>query len=269
MPEDKDLDNILNPDDFDDDFDDDDDGKSETDDETEKESNSKTETDDDAKSEDDDEEQKRINARNAERRRKRQAKEKERLEREQQIRDKANLEGQLEVLKINPYTHEKIEDEEDLKIYKLQKEIDDNDGDPIADLPKKIAENNRKLAKEKEEKIRADSAEQEKINKDIADFKKSRPDVDTKELAEDKDFMEFADKKLGRWTFEEIYDAYQNKLNKDNKVKTEKETNEKIKVTAINKTKVPSSKSNGTIVEKKVSEMSDEEFSKYWNENYR
>ncbi len=197
--------------------------------------------------------------------------EKERLEREQReakIKEEAKIEGKLSVLKTNPYTNEKIEDDEDLKIYEIQKELDDEGLDPISDLPKRLAQIERD--KKKAEKAKAE--EQEKLNstlkKDIEDFKKAYPDVDTRTLANDEEYLKFAEGKVGRWTTKEIYEAYQAKKEK-NSAKEKKAMTEEIADDVSKKiTKNPSSAPSGTLPPKTVENMTKEEFKIYWKNKY-
>lgn len=249
-------------------------GGTEAEAETDELESASEETDENAKTqeeetEDDEKSQKRDlkkDASFAEKRR-----EKERLEREQReakIKEEAKIEGKLSVLKTNPYTNEKIEDDEDLKIYEIQKTLDDEGLDPISDLPKRLAE----LERNKKKAEKAQAEEQEKINvslkKDIENFKKAYPDVDTKKLASDNEYLEFAKGKIGRWTTQEIYEAYQAKKEKssakEKKAMVEKEADDVSKKI----TKNPSSTPSGTLPPKTVENMTKEEFKTYWKEKY-
>lgn len=174
------------------------------------------------------------NSRQAQLRRERENKERE--DREKKIQQEAFLKGQLEQTKINTFTNEKIEDEHDLKIFNLQKKIEQEGGDPINDLPKYFAkmqrEEKQELAKQKEQEI----ASRNKINKDIEEFKEAYPDVDVKELLEDKDFSEFADDLLDKSSLKSLYDKYRKFIQKE-EMKEEKESRKKGSS--------PSSSSNG------------------------
>ena len=147
------------------------------------------------------------NAYFAEMRRKQEAK-----KREQQIREETALETKLGLVKTNPYTHTPIKDKYDLEMYELQKAIEDEGGDPIADLSKHIA--NRKRAEIEAEKARMakqkqqEQAEREALEKDIAEFRKKYPNVNTAELATDSRFIDIVAEKQGRWTTLEMYEYY-------------------------------------------------------------
>lgn len=174
------------------------------------------------------------NSRQAQLRRERENKERE--DREKKIQKEAFLKGQLDQTKVNTFTNEKIEDEHDLKIFNLQKKIQEEGGDPINDLPKYFAkmerEEKQEQAKQKEQEI----ASRNKINKDIEEFKVAYPDVNVKELLEDKEFSEFADDLLDKSSLKSLYEKYR-KFTKKEEMKEEKESRKKGSS--------PSSSSNG------------------------
>ena len=241
-------DDILDPDDFEDDEEDEEEPAKAEETESEKEK-----------------EEKAKNAKAAERRRKRE-------EREAKIREEAKLNAELGILKVNPYTEEPITDEEDLKIYKLQKELDDEGKDPINDLPKRIAENARKSikeAKDKEENARKEEKERmEKINNEIKELVTKYPKVNTSELANDPLFQKCLEGRAGRWSQVEIYELYlREKADAEKKAK-EEEVNKKVEETAKKVTKTPSSNAKGNSPQKTIEEMSDEEFERYFQEKY-
>lgn len=268
---------LLNPDDFDENKTN---GAEENDNSsTEGDENSKS-TSSDGKSAEELEKEKEAkkNAQFAEMRRQKEAKEKaekeeaERIAREQKIRDEATLKAELGILKKNPYTEEPIVDEDDLFIYKLQKELDDEGKDPVTDLPKKIAEYNRNAKKVAEQKANAEAKAKSDIDQKIAnevnELRNKYPDVNTAELAKDPLFREILDGKVGRWSQLEIYEYYlvkkaeaeKNKADKDNKTIIE-ENGKKI-------TKTPSSSASGRHTPKSVESMTEEEFREYYNNKY-
>lgn len=188
--EDLDLDDV---DDIDNDGDDDKDDKSNRDDETKK---SKEEQD------------KAERARQAKARREREAKEREARERE--IEEKAYLKGKLDSTKVNTFTEEPIEDEYDLFIYETQKELEKEGKDPISDLPKRLAEINRKKAKEANDKAKEKEQLNEKIDKEFAEFRGKYPDQKISELLNDPDFKDYADGRLGKGdkTLTQLYENF-------------------------------------------------------------
>lgn len=210
------------------------------------------------------------NAHFAEQRRQKEAKERE--ERERKIREEAELKGALGVLRTNPYTDEPIRDEEDLRIYKLQKELDDEGKDPIADLPRKIAEVNRKANAEAKAKLEKESADKkardDKIYAEIAELREKYPKVDTAKLANDELFKECLKGRAGRWSQLEIYELYLSKKAEADKKAEEEKMKNKVDESADKLTKTPSSQANGKVSPKDVSKMTDEEFEAYWKEKY-
>ena len=263
----------LNPEDFDEN------GKADSDigddDETSKDDGSSKEK---SQSDEEKEKEKAKNAHYAQLRREKEAKEKaekerEQREREQKIRAEAKLEAELGVLKVNPYTEQPITDEEDLKIYKLQKSLEDEGRDPIADLPRKIAEENRRQRKliedEKAKQQQAEIDNQKKIDAEIKELREKYPKVDTSELAKDELFQECLKGRAGRWSQVEIYELYQSKKAEIAKKEAEEKSKNTVDEATKKLTKTPSSKSSGKITAQDVANMSDEEFKKYWDEKYK
>jgi len=245
-------DEMLNPDDFDEV------DEEEDEEETEEGESEETESEDDKKEK---EKERAKNAKAAERRRAREA-------REAKIREEAALKAELGILKVNPYTDEPIDDEEDLKIYKLQKELDEEGRDPINDLPKKIAEKNRKAvkdAKAEEEKTKQEeTARQEKINAEIRELRAKYPKVNTAELAVDPLFQKCLEGRAGRWSQVEIYELYLREKADQEKKKAEEVAKEK----ANKVSNPPSAAAKGNSPQKTIEDMTPEEFERYFNEKY-
>lgn len=145
-------------------------------------------------------------ARQAEARRKREAKEREAKERE--IADKAYLKGQLDSTKVNPYTNKPVADEYDLKVLRVQRQIDEEGGDPITDLPAKLAELERAEARKKAESAKKEADGEKAIADDIGDFRKKHPDVDAKVLLSDGRFASYSRGKLGSESLSDIYEEF-------------------------------------------------------------
>lgn len=236
---------ILNPDEFgvDDDASKNDDDKSLDDDKLENPSNP---SDDNVKDQNKDWKNEK-NALFAKRRREKEQAEKDRKDQEQKIREEARLQTELELTKTNPYTDEPINDEEDLKIYKIQKEIEKSGGDPINDLPKKLAEINRQERAKRQESLSKENAEREKLQKDIDEFHQKYPKVNLKELADDKDFIDFAADKQGRMKLEEIYEFYQLKKKDRVSQQAEKQKQEFVDKQSDKTSGVPSSSSSTNV----------------------
>ena len=271
------ADDILNPDEFENE-----DDLEEDEEETEEDDNSDVETEtetneDSSQTEEDSKEnvktQEELDAekkaqeqheRNEREKAKRLAREqKEREERERQIKEQAKLEAELGVFKENTFTNQDIVDEHDLKIFKIQQQIKKENGDPFYDLPKKIAEINRKEQAEikaKEEEIKDKEEERKKQqslqSEEIVGFHKRNPNIKLEDLVK-KGFDEKVDLYNEEMTYAERVYAFLNEIStqEDSDDKEEDESNSKRKV------KTPSSISSGSKGSKKsYLEMSDKEF---------
>lgn len=257
VDEEEDDEEFLDPDDFDDE----EDGEDDT--ETSKTSE---------KPDTEEESEKEKNAKAAERRRKREKAQKERAEREAKIREEATLNAELGILKVNPYTEEPIEDAEDLKIYKLQKELDDEGKDPINDLPKRLAENARKSAKEAKERQLQEERDKEevqkKVSEDVAALQKAYPKVNLSELAKDELFQECLMGRAGRWTQIEIYELYLQKKAEADRKAQEEATKKATEEAAKKISNPPSATARGSSPQKSVNEMTKEEFERYFRDKY-
>ena len=275
-------DEVLDPDDFDDDEEDvkgdDEPDKDDTPSEKEPSKSDKSADDEDEQKQKEEKAKKERDSHFAELRRQKEAKEKEakisreQEERERKIREEAKLEAELGILKENPYTGEKIVDAEDLKIYKLQKELDDEGKDPINDLPKRIAENARKAAKEAQERAEKEQKEKlelnTKINTEITELQNKYPKVNLSELAKDELFKECLNGRAGRWTQVEIYELYlQKKAEAEQKAKDDK-TKGIVEEGGKKISQTPTSTTNGKRTSKKVEDMTDEEYEAYFAEKY-
>lgn len=191
------------------------------------------------------------NARFAEQRRKKEAEERER---------KIRNEAKIEVLKTNPYTDEEIKDEEDLKIYEMMKTLDEQGLDPIKDLPKKIAEQNRETSKKAQEEREKEIAKNEKLDKEARELKEAYPTLDLSKLANDSEFLKLCEEKGERWTMLEIYEYLDNKKQIANKKTSDEKDKKEIDNISKKVVKTPSSKSNSQNPNKSFLEMSDEEY---------
>ena len=210
------------------------------------------------------------NAYYAKKRREREAAEK--AQREKQIRDEAKLEAELSLVKVNPYTNEKIVDEEDLKIYKLQKTIEDDGGDPLSDLPKALAEANRKAAQERKTLAEKNEAVQTKLAKEASELFQKYPEA-RNTAQTDQELLDLMSEKSGRWTMVECYEHLMHKRNasktQQTKSQTEKKKKEVVGEATKKYNKTPSSQPNGSKnSEKSVKDMTDAEFEQYWKSKY-
>lgn len=263
----------IDPDDFEEDEEvEDTKEETDTDGKEDEESLEETETQESETDEDDEEKAKtqeeseseteaeKLHKRNEEQKAKRLKREAEERER---IQKQAKLEGKLEVLKTNPYTNEKIEDEEDLKIYEIQKQLDDEGYDPIEDLPRKMAEINRQAKKEELAKAKETEERESNIQKDLNEFFESNPKVDRVALSKNDEFWDFANDLLGTTPFSKIYSTYQKILKRDSAKEKEAMIDKKASDMSKKYTKTPSASGSNKQANKGFLEMSDEEYLQY------
>lgn len=264
----KEKDELLNPEDFEDDSKKEKGKeKEETQDEGSKEDENGKIAEDDEKAKAEAEEQKKRNAEYAKKRREQE--EAERKKREAQIREETKREVELGIYKTNTFTNEPIVDEEDLEIYKIMKSLEEEGLDPINDLPKRIAKLNKEKKAENQKKAEQEKKEQENLSKDIADFVKKYPSVNLKELADNDEFIKFSNGKVGRWTTAEIYEAFMANQKAKDVDKKQKDEDKEIDKKADQVTKTPSTnhgKNSSTVVD--LDKMSAEEFEDYFEKKY-
>lgn len=176
-------------------------------------------------------------------------------ERQAEIK-KARTEAVIEALNgINPFTHEKIEDEADVEEYLTMKEIEKSGKDPVTDYSRFL----KNRTKEQEKAAKAEASQEEWIQKDREDFQSKHPDVKLDELIGDDMFRTFATGKVGRIPMTKIYADYQS---------FEKLSEERAKTKAAqilaNSAATPGKLSGQTPPPKKsIKDMSMEEFRKF------
>ena len=205
----------------------------------------------------------------AKKRREREAAEK--AQREKEIREAAKLEAELGLIKTNPYTNEAISDEEDLKIYKLQKAIEEKGGDPLSDLPKALAEQNRKEAQERKALAEQNKATQDKLAEEANELFAKYPEAMNK-AQNDQELLDLMASKSGRWTMLECYEylAQKRKFEDSVKKKTQNEQKKKEVVDEATKKyqKIPSAQANGgQASEDDYEKMTIEQYIKKQSEN--
>lgn len=207
------------------------------------------------------------NAHYAKLRREKEAKEK--AQREKEIKEAAKLEAELDLIKKNPYTNETIKDEEDLKIYKLQKAIEEKGGDPISDLPKAIAEENRKAIQAKKTLDEQKVASQKQLDMEAKELIERYPEA-INTAPSDQELFDLYNTKEGRMTLTECYEFLKMKREieslKSNTNQNDKKKKEIVNSMAKKNTSVPSSKSNGGKVSKDYLDMTDEEYLRHEEE---
>lgn len=147
-----------------------------------------------------------ANAANAERRR--QYAERQREDELSRVREEVRRQTILDTLgSVNPYTHEPMKDDADIKEFLEMKEIEKRGGDPVGEYAKYHKQIER-------ERSSADAAEatrrerQRRAEDERTAFMQAHPDVDLSSLVRDKDFMAFAAGRASGMSLTEIYDGY-------------------------------------------------------------
>lgn len=206
------------------------------------------------------------NAKYAEMRRKDEAEAKARQQKEaeeKRIREDATLKAELGAYKLNAYTNEPIVDENDLNIFKIQKQLDEEGKDPIKDLPKRMAELERQRTEEAKKLAEEKRVAQEKLDAqakvEVKELHEAHPKLDIPNLLNDPVWVEAFNKDGGRLTLKEIYE-YKYLPKKESYSKVNSKEDENVEKSAKQVTKTPSSQSNGGKTSKNYLEMSDEEY---------
>ena len=125
-------------------------------------------------------------------------------ERQKAIKD-AEVKATIRALGgVNPFTEEEMKDADDVEEFLAMQEIKQSGGDPVADYMKHIK--NRK----KEQAAEAAKAEEVKVrmNTELEDMRVSYPDVNIDELIKSEAFNGYADGKVGRIPFKQIYEGF-------------------------------------------------------------
>lgn len=160
----------------------------------------------------------------------------------------------------NPYTHEKMEDDDDIEIYQNMKEIERRGGDPVEDYAKymKIF---KKEAREKEAQAnKAVVDQQAQLNNNISLFKEKYPDVDLGKVLNDEEFKLFALPSINRG--EPIHEAYARWL--DFSARSTSQIEDKARKKVAKKLSSPGSLTNtGEEKPKSFKDMTSEEFRAY------
>lgn len=185
-------------------------------------------------------------------------KRKEREEREKRIREEIRQESYLKGIVeatggVNPYTGEAITDKADVDEYLSMRELDKQGQDPIADYHKRVKEK----AKEKNRQTEEESTRR----KEIVEFASAYPTVDLDGLLNDKRFVLFAGKRLGKETLLEVYKDYES-FTKDYSVEAEQNAEKKVKEKVARAKSSPGSLtgSGGSTPTKSYADMSPQEF---------
>lgn len=170
---------------------------------------------------------------------------------EESAYQKGYRKAQMDAVKENPYTGSPITSEKDFDIYLQMKELEDEGKDPLKEFPNYVA---RKL-KEAEDEQKAKDEEAQRIQSDIKkqlnELAKTHPECNLAELSKKPDFMKYAETRVGRWTYTEIYEGWMATQGKPTSESRAKEHGTPNPIGAPAKGK------------KSISEMTDEEFEAY------
>lgn len=157
----------------------------------------------------------------------------------------------------NPYTGKVIKDRYDVEEYLEMFELDSKGEDPI-DGYRELQK--QKARDEAEKKIKADEeAKQQKwYQDDTNNFLEKYSSEKLQELKEDKDFLSFAEGKIGNVPLSEIYENYQKLISK-----YEKKSVETAKQIIANNSTTPGAMEESEPQTLDWNNMSDKEFEKY------
>lgn len=150
-----------------------------------------------------------ANAANAERRRRAEEREERRRNDElSRVREEVRRETILETLgSVNPYTHEPMKDDTDIKEYLEMKEIERRGGDPVTEYAKYHKAMERERAAD-EEKTRGERERRQRIENEREALLRDHPDADLQGLLRDEDFLSYARSRTATKTLSEIYEGY-------------------------------------------------------------
>ena len=171
--------------------------------------------------------------------------EREERERKKEL-EKAYLKGKLEGIKTNPYTEEPIQDSEDLEVYEIMRELDEQGKSPIEDFPKEVARRRRELNAKKQKEQEDKQKQDDFIRQDYAQFSKKYADVNLNTLFNDESFKLFSNSRLGKDSLSDIYNDYLNFCNvvtkryESKKAEEEKAKQDKEQAKQMGKTPAPS-----------------------------
>lgn len=152
--------------------------------------------------------------------------------------EKGRINGILEAVNhINPFTNEKIEDDEDVQEFLIMREIKDNGLDPVDDYSKYL----KKLARERQAEKKQKMKETEFVQNDLQIFNERYPDKKINEVMLDEDFVSFASVSLGKVPIADLYENYEKFMN-NARSKSAKEIEAKV-----NSSKARSKASSGAL----------------------
>lgn len=185
-----------------------------------------------------------------------------RRKREAEERERGYQEGVKEALGgKNPYTGEEITDDYDFELYKEMREAKKAGFDPVTELWKYQAQQRRKEAEEKAKLEADEKAEKEYAINDAKEFSKKYKDIDVNKLLADERFKIFSEGKLFSIPLTEIYESF---INYESMVDTKaREIAEKKYARMMSTTGSLKSTQTMDIPEKSIWEMSKEEFKAY------
>lgn len=166
---------------------------------------------------------------------------------------------------VNPYTGEKIENDDDIHEAKVMIEAKKRGLDPIQDYSKvdKAMRKEEREALEKAEADKVTAAEARK--KDFEEFSKAYPDVDVADLFNTQDFSEFAADLVGNIPLTKVYDLYLKTQEKTAKAVEDSDDMKKARRQSTPGNLSSGGSSNGDFYTKEqLDKMSPEEIKQNW-----
>lgn len=152
--------------------------------------------------------------------------------------EQGRIKGILEAVNnTNPYTNEKIEDNEDIQEFLIMKQMKEKGLDPVEDYSKYL----KKLAREDRASKGKKADEAVFIQNDLKTFTERYPNKKLDEVMQDENFIAFASVSLGKVPIADLYDNYE-KFMSNAKTQNAKEIE-----TQINKSKARKKSSSGAL----------------------
>lgn len=173
--------------------------------------------------------------------------------------EKGRINGILEAVNnVNPFTNEKIEDDEDVQEFLIMREMKQKGLDPVEDYSKYL----KSLAREKRAEQKTKQKETEFVQNDLYNFSERYPNLKLEDVLKNDEFVQFANASIGKVPLADLYENYQRfTANINGKKAKEIETE-------VNKSKARSKASSGNLStttqpkKKDYSSMTDAQFSK-------
>jgi hypothetical protein len=174
--------------------------------------------------------------------------------------EKGRVNGILEAVNhTNPFTNEKIEDDEDIQEFLIMREMKEKGLDPVEDYSKYL----KSLAREKRVEQSKNEKETNFVQNDIQIFSERYPNLKINDVLNNEEFVAFANASIGKVPLADLYENYE-KFTSNISNKKAKEVEDEV-----NKSKARSKASSGNLgtnsqpKKRDFGRMSDAEFNKY------